>query len=802
MYYNKYLKYKSKYLDLKKGGTKKHSNQLIIVGDNDYNIKKIIDDLNKIKKPGNFIKNLKIIFNNKKYNFKKKTIKYIHNSLLYTNINNECKLDIIKLKKIGIDIDSNLIDNINKIIEDEFECNSIFEIRSQIILRKEYFKYKYSLENDQLIELYNIRYENDKYYKIPSILVTELTNEINIDQYKLSPEVIDILKNQSIENDKNYMLDKEISSKILINEHDDHYIKNEDFTFQFLFLLEYKLKTLIQDKMTEYMMNYMAFVDNKTNKWTLIHTNLFYSLFVLKIREDIEKNINNNLSIIYTDLENTLRNNYDQNTINFIKNILKNNDLKIKIVGKGGNVIKYLLSDNVEFKNNKFYLNDNSEYLKKLSDWDFDIKINYFDPYDTSFILLDNTSCDNYYMYIYQVIKNNIIKLINQYFLNIHENFNKLIEKTSDYDFNFIQKIIKCNLNFINLKLNDLNNQYLDSHHNTNKSLLRFNDNKLFNVIRKNSYDKFKDIGNCKNSKYYLDSHFCNTRTINFIEKINCKDYPNSLDTKDSILSYISTQYIGEKARYFDLTRLCIRLEVDQVLLKSKIECIDFGLKSYDETHQNLKTKPVIKLYKYNFNLPLKVDCSTNNFEICGLNIQYLIEELIVILITSKTKLSKRCIRLFKLIQKSFELNMNVFEIFFTENKLLFNLFLKFSFSKLNENKIYKFNLVDACIMVFIIQNSIIRNNLDKINRENIEIFSKFKDCYNNLVDNISSNSDEKLKINYNNYEFKSILSYNDYNDLKNYYCKLFTNEEIKDAEYCTIQNNIESQINFTIKKI
>ena len=121
-YKQKYLKYKQKYLKLK-GGLEiiTHSNEVIKVGDNNYNLKKIINDLNKIKKPSLFVKNLKIIFNNKKYNIKKKIIRYTNNLLLDTNNNYECKLNIEKLNRIGINVDKNLIknENINQIIVDE-----------------------------------------------------------------------------------------------------------------------------------------------------------------------------------------------------------------------------------------------------------------------------------------------------------------------------------------------------------------------------------------------------------------------------------------------------------------------------------------------------------------------------------------------------------------------------------------------------------------------------------------------------------------------------------------------------------
>jgi hypothetical protein len=611
--------------------------------------------------------------------------KLLNESKLLDNINYCEKNDELHKYELNYDNTDDLF--INKL-----SMKDIIKLYKLINLLTELLSIQHiKLKNSDFRELSNIRFYNNSYYKIPSILTKEenyidIINDINsyiinINRNLNKFEVENIklkLTNQIAFKDSDYLN----NDKIYIDIIENLILENsyDSITFQELFLLEYSLKRLIQDKLTEYILNYSVAIDENSIK--VYKENNIYSYFILKTVKDIEKKIKEDLlsdkeSNIFEKLESELVGNAIYK--NFIIQQLKYS-LDIKIILKGGNLIKFLYNNNLQIDSkDTFSLSNYNDYYSDLSDYDFDIKIKFFDPLVLTPFFKDLRLCNNKYMELFQIIKSHVMIFINDYFLNIKQNFNNI--ESIRFNFNMIEFYIKCNINLFNKYLNYFS--LLDSEYSLDKNISKIrsfdtiintiNDD-LFNIpflnIQTNNLeDNWSNEGNCNGALKKLKENSCNLSDKTIYKYLNCKNLPRNIPTKESIFSYISSQYIGNLSKtdkmeiqFFDLTRLCLRLDIMNLGIRSKAECIDFGL--YNFTKQSIEKGQDGELI-YNYKL------FEENIIFKGQNIKYLIDELIVLIFTAATKKSKRLHRIFKILDKMIEKNYSIFKIIMSENKFM-----------------------------------------------------------------------------------------------------------------------------------
>jgi len=790
MYKQKYLKYKQKYLELKKiGGSTKTKTKTKVV------IPKKASPLTKVTVtspiPENILRDVEIIDkrdSNKitKDIFKlkeKKELKSLDAKLEYNdNILNLKKNDekwnkeityyglepsLFKILKNNGSIykckrDYDLHDDVNRINDnnvDELFINE-FSVKKMIELYELIFNVELKLKsvfpNVDTKQFMNVRYSNDNEYYIISSIHTNDDNYINkidditeyikryeTDEVKIKL-IIQTLKSQKSSIDNNHLENDSITLSILKNliSIDD----GSNISFQHLFLLVYSLKRLIQDKITDFILNYSVIYNDG---YKIYRQNKIYSYFILNTVKDIENKINENMvsGFFLNELNEKLFNEKeDIEYKDFILDQLKNT-LKIKVILKGGNLIKYIYDDELEVSDGMFKLKNYDEYYKKLSDYDFDIKIDFFNPIILTKFYKDFRLCNNIYIEIYQLIKIIVIEFINKYFYDIKNNYNNLVPK---YKFKDVESSINCNIEIFNIyirsfsKLVAVNPQVV-------KKLASI---PFLNIERKNLKDNWKTECECMSSLKRLSKNTCELYKYEFYQNLNCKDLPLTENTKNSILSYISSQYIGNinknnrlQVEFFDLTRLCLRFDVLDSGIKSKAECIDFGIFNFGK--QDME-KGISTMIKYNYILLDK------NITFYGKSIKYLIDELIVLIIRANTKNSKRLLRIFMILDKIIKMNFSVFEIFMSENKFMSNLYFQNIITTYSDFNLISFNLIDVIIILFNKKKELVRLNEDELNKWSS--YKLFKDAYLNFIKNINE-PEFKIKIKIKNFDFNSYLS-------------------------------------------
>ena len=662
--------------------------------------------------------------------------------------------------------------DIDDLFMNEFSVLKIINIYRLIYKLKLLLKQKFTnLENYK--PFMNIRYHDNKFYKIPSIHTTSdnyIDLVINIDDYirtntvtLTQSDIIEIkqmLMYQESSKDSNHLINDSISIEILKSMINDRMI--DSITFQELFLLEYSLKRLVQDKITEYILNYSVVIQDGNYK--IYKQNNIYSYFVLKTVKNIEQKITTQKNSIFTKLEDKLEGSIEYKK--FIMDQLKQS-LDIKIILKGGNLIKFLYDPGLEI-NNGFSLTNYDNYFKKLSDYDFDIKINFFNPLVLTKFFKDFRLCNNKYLEIYQNIKIIIMNFINEYFTNIKENYNNITD--IQYKFEQVENSLICNIECFNKYVKyfslihdyDHDNFDFDEIEPLHRSLIYI---PFLNIEKNNLEDNWSDSDDCRIALDSLSKNSCELYDETIYRYINCKELPQGNATKESILSYISSQYIGNinktnklDVQFFDLTRLCLRFNIMDSGIKSKAECIDFGLFNFGK--QDME-KGESKIIKYKFTI------LGENIEFYGKSIKYLIDELIVLVFSATTKKSKRLVRIFMILDQMIKYNYNIFEIIMSENKFMSNIYFNKIVNTYDESKynLMSFNLIDSIILLFILNIKLIIENkteLDKTSSFKLfwgayEFLNEKKESYNPL--------DRHLKIPFiiKEFSFNSLLTINEF---------------------------------------
>lgn len=411
-------------------------------------------------------------------------------------------------------------DNLMNQIDDQYIGSNVLDIKmisdiyDKIISTQSYLKKRYQLNNDQLLELMFVRAKENKLYTIPSIYSKELNQQYIKPQWFSMAINGFIFIRQSHAWDQIYVSAPDIYVKILLQ------MDQDKCSFMTLYHLEYYLKRHLQKVLTDFTLNYKVLYDKMNNHFIVVQGNEKYAEFILQNVKQIDNYVNqhiNNPEII----QNLPL--HDQ-----IKKILKQNQLHVNFIAKGGNLINMLL-DSCNKSNNAYSLNDYTNYFKNLSDWDFDIKINIHNPLDKVDIIDVNNMCSPEYNNIHQQIKKVIIGLIIQYFTNI-ESHNSTESITN------AQNMIQCQIKYVN----HLVQRY------------RGDQNIQFDIIKKHIAIKFHEPNN-------IDLMLCNLDDKDTQDAIaNSKSV---IEESKTIFSYISQQFIGEKKEYFDLTRLSIRIE-------------------------------------------------------------------------------------------------------------------------------------------------------------------------------------------------------------------------------------------------
>jgi hypothetical protein len=599
----------------------------------------------------------------------------------------------------------------------------IISIYDKIIDLKKYFKSQefanlhnngIILNDDNILTFYTIRYIVDSgLYISPSPMVTNLTNKFKGVLTNAMMKFIQSRQNNTWDSIYNNDPDIFVDNILKTN--------TSNLSFASMYYLEYKLKRIIQNGITEFTLNYKVVQDIKNNNFIVTTNNEMYSRFILRVVKLIEKHVNNMLSDEKVINKLPINQQIKQYVINYVQ---------IRIISKGGNLIKMLLNDTVQ-KTTGYRLGENTKYLKGLSDWDFDIEFNMHNPFKKLDILKDHNICDSDYGYTIQQIKKTVVDIICVYFKNLKTNYSTVYD---DYD--DIIKSISTHIKYVNVLFR--------KYHDTIRLI----------VIKKHV------IVNFNNKHGNIDNFLCDTEGDISQDIINSSSPESTVH--DGIFSYISQTFIGELEQYFDLTRLCIRLSIPGCLLKAKAECIDFGL--------NIP-------YSHNFNVTnISTGYSdytwvigTDVFTFPGKSVVYLINELIKIIFEQTSKRYKRVLRFFKLFDYAFKNNDSIFELINVNFKYLENKFIDI---KLN------INILDAVIFMFIEFYEVLINNIKELS--DIKIFIAFKNMYNTFIDTINDDNKDslnnKLVFKYSPtgiepYPFKSYLKIKHYPDiLKTYY--------------------------------
>jgi hypothetical protein len=590
----------------------------------------------------------------------------------------------------------------NKKIAEVLNIDKIKLIHTNIIRLNNYFKKEYKLDDNKLYTfmglrtaknvIYNTR---DEIYEAGAIMSITLTKQYteNID----SKAKIIILK-QEKKYDAIYLKDPDNYVKNIIAKN------NDDLLFSDLYYLEYYFKRLIQSSLTEFTLNYSVHKNNGI--YNVTKQNKQYNYFILKNVKLIEKYILENLEL------------YDGVEKEYFTDIQKH----IKIISKGGNLIKIILDKFINNQTDVLFLDNYEDYFVDLSDWDFDIYIPYYMSTDHLNIIDKINSCDNNYAYIIQKIKRNIIKLIKQYFIDIEN-------KYTGNDFKEIQEHLITQFEYINHLLNISN---------------------FFTIIAKHvdlAYSKNDNTNNLLIDK--LDENLCNMKNDNIINILN-KSYPVPTNSKN-IFSYISQFFIGEGNTYFDLTRLCIRLKIPNCLMVSKVECIDFGFNIPYSINYNISFCDSLMEYKWNI--------LGHSFVYYGKHVIYLTFEVLKLVFENEDKKIKRLLRFFNLLEYIYaKQSILLIKLTNINFKYLENIILS------TTGKYYNINIIDACIYFFIKDIAYINSHITKLT--NNSIYNKFRQIYDNLN---NMNDNDKLIIQYpnnNQYKFTSWLNIGQYKEI------------------------------------
>jgi hypothetical protein len=296
---------------------------------------------------------------------------------------------------------------------------------------------KNGLDNKKIKFFMSLRFYNDKYYVINSLFQkpSDYSKTINKSQIdSLIPRAVgfinldtNFLESQVYEIDELFEM---IEPNDLVHNFIYEFSNQKDLrileiSFQILHHFENYIKKHLQSSMTSLFLNYNY---NETLKG-FYKGNKNINFIILKMLSGVENYVNKNLKSIDYNKHHI----FDKELFDFEKKYLNNLKIEAKFISKGGNLIKLLMDPEIKY-NSQFYLSDYSKYLENLSDWDFDIKINYKNPLNKMDFIEENKDiCDNRHNYIHQLLKKFINSSIIKYFLNIKEiqpeKYNNILEK-------------------------------------------------------------------------------------------------------------------------------------------------------------------------------------------------------------------------------------------------------------------------------------------------------------------------------------------------------------------------------------
>ena len=271
-----------------------------------------------------------------------------------------------------------------------------------------YYKDTYELENSDIAYLSKIRNYKGKNYRIVSMFhepkdyYTEVEPTI-INKYKrhLGDRIEQNLESYVYEIDALLlMIEPDIWVNLFLKYYSENFNYTYDLTFQLLDHLEYYIKKHLQGTMTDFFLNYTI-----TDSYKLQLGNEGISNIILSFKDNIEKNINQSIDKIDYTTDPLFK-----DLLDIEKEYLNKININIKFVSKGGNLLKLLMNKDITYDkiNNQYNLKTSKSYTKYfegLSDWDFDVKINFKNSLDKMDIIYNNTICDNNYIYIYQLVK-------------------------------------------------------------------------------------------------------------------------------------------------------------------------------------------------------------------------------------------------------------------------------------------------------------------------------------------------------------------------------------------------------------
>ena len=654
-----------------------------------------------------YAEQLKLVIDDKKSHESKSSEKKILNGKF------ECMKQEQEQEKCVCDIDNSEHDTLDEsddqyIGTDILDIKTISEVYDKIIKTQEYLKKRYNLDNNQLLELMFVRVKDGKLYVISSIYSKKLHQQY-VPSSGQRPEWFNLAINafikirQSHAWDQIYTSAPDIYVKMLLQ------MNQENCSFMTLYHLEYYLKRHLQKVLTDFTLNFRVKYNEMKNKFVVVRGNEQYAEFILhnvkQIDNFVNQHINDPLIIQKLPL-------HDQ-----IKNILKNNPLHVNFIAKGGNLINMLLNSKCKKQNNTYSLNDYLDYFKNISDWDFDIKINIHNPLEKTDIIDVNNICSPEYNNIHQQVKKIVIEMIKQYFTNIGS-------MNSNESMTNIQNMIQCQIKYANHLINSY----------------RGNSDIIFEIVKSHIDVKFNESSNKLDN---VDMMLCDLDNEN-AQSVIAKSR-SVTETSDTIFSYISQQLIGESREYFDLTRLSVRIGTSCCLLRTKIECIYFGIDVFNSLNYNVVNFSTDAYPEYVWKI------GNREFQFIGKNAPYLVNELIKIVFESTEKQNKRLFRFFKLFDTCLVRYDNVFDLMnvnfkYMENKLI--------------NYRYNVNIVDTCIILFLQFRNIISVNISTYDQ--IPVFIVLKRLFNDYVGKITQtqNPDEKIVFKYPNEHGFPFLSY------------------------------------------
>ena len=234
----------------------------------------------------------------------------------------------------------------------------------------------------------------------------------------------------------------------------------------------------------------------------------------------------------------------------------------------------------------------------------------------------------------------------------------------------------------------------------------------------------------------FLDANTCIQETITFRDILSKSKV--EVETHNNGISAFSSKFIGSSVNkeMFDLTRGFIGINLDNLINSSKIEILDFGLDIFNSNNYNIsQNRKDYELYNFNF--------GKKNYILKGKTPDYLIHELLKIVVNNNSKLKKRLKRLFKILDNLFcRFPIYIPDVLYTSNKYYENYFLKLYkkriqnpiFPGLVNKKIYfNINIIDSLIFLFIIRNFEIIKSIDHIS--NSKFFKFISSLFNSIYD-------------------------------------------------------------------